>query len=445
MNLAEIAAFLRRAQFEVQIWDLEVEDLSAEDLEARLREFTPAVIGITAMTPVVLNAHEIAGCIKRVAPETAVVVGGPHSSALPQETLEEFPSFDYAAFGEGEVTMLELCEALRDGADLCGMPGLACRANDSVIMGPPRPLIQDLDAIPYPARDLLRLELYTGVSPTPGLSGVHPTEISISRGCPYDCTFCASAVVWGRRVRSRSCAHVIGEIRECVERWGFDHFTFNDDTFAFKPGSIGPIMETMRDLGATWDCHTSVHSVDQSGLRRMAESGCLKIAYGVESGSPRILSLIGKKVDLDWAKKVFAWTHDAGIMSQAFFMIGSHPSETVEDLRLTAKTIRALDPDLLQVAIAVPLPGTRLFTQMGEMGLLDDSAWDSYQFFDAVPGWSTEHLSPGEMVHWQRRMLRNFYLRPHYIWRRLVHLRGTRDARYWLGSGSDFLRYILRR
>ena len=98
------------------------------------------------MTPVVLNAHEIAGCIKRVAPETAIVVGGPHASALPQQTLEEFPSFDYAAFGEGEVTMLELCEALRDGRDVSSMPGLACRAGDSVTMGPPRALIEDLDA-----------------------------------------------------------------------------------------------------------------------------------------------------------------------------------------------------------------------------------------------------------------------------------------------------------
>jgi anaerobic magnesium-protoporphyrin IX monomethyl ester cyclase len=445
MNLAEIGAFLRQYDFDVQIWDFEVEGFSSEGLRAKLEGFRPGVVGITAMTPVIPNAHQIAACVREAAPGTLVVVGGPHASAMPKRTLEEFSSFDCAAFGEGETTMTELCDLIRQGKRPHGLPGLAWRDDSKILAGPARPLIEDLDTIPYPARDLLHLELYTGVSPTPGLSGVHPTEISISRGCPHRCTFCASAVVWGRRVRSRTPAHVVGEIRECVERWGFDHFTFNDDTFAFRPGRIGPVMDTLQELGATWDCHTSVHSVDEPTLRRMSESGCLKIAYGVESGSPRVLSLIGKKVDLAWAKKVFAWTHDAGILSQAFFMIGSHPSETVEDLESTARTIRELDPDLLQVAIAVPLPGTDLFNLMSDGHLLDSADWRTFQFFDAVPSWATDHLSGTEMVRWQKRLLRRFYLRPRYVWRRLVRLHGTRDAKYWLGSGTDFLRYILRR
>ncbi len=445
MNLAEIGAFLRQFDFDVQIWDFEVESLTPEELQARLSGFRPAVVGITAMTPVIPNAHQIASWIKQIAPEIVVVVGGPHASALPRETLEEFSSFDCAAFGEGETTMYELCGLVRQGKPPRGLPGVAWRDGDEIFVGTPRPLIKNLDTIPYPARDLLKLDLYTGVSPTPGLSGVHPTEISISRGCPYRCTFCASAVVWGRRVRSRGAAHVAGEIRECVNRWGFDHFTFNDDTFAFRPDRIGPVMEVLQELGASWDCHTSVHSVDQPILQKMGQSGCLKIAYGVESGSPRILSLIGKKVDLAWAKKVFAWTHEAGILSQAFFMIGSHPSETTQDLQETARIIRELDPDLLQVAIAVPLPGTELFRLMLDGHLLNGADWRTFQFFDAVPSWNTDHLTGTDMVHWQKRLLRRFYLRPGYVWRRLVRLRGSKDATYWLGSGTDFLRYILRR
>jgi anaerobic magnesium-protoporphyrin IX monomethyl ester cyclase len=445
MNLAEIGAFLRQFDFEVQIWDFEVEGFSREAVRTKVEDFRPAVVGITAMTPVVPNAQLIAACIKECAPETVVVIGGPHASALPGETLQQFPSFDCAAFGEGEVTMRELCDAVRQGKRAHELPGVAWRNDDTALIGPPRPLIEDLDTIPYPARDLLQLSLYTGVTPTPGLSGVHPTEISISRGCPHRCTFCASAVVWGRRVRSRSAAHVAGEIKECVDRWHFDHFTFNDDTFAFRPDRIKPVMDTLGELGATWDCHTSVHSVDEGILRKMAESGCRKIAYGVESGSPRVLSLIGKKVDLEWAKRVFAWTHDAGILSQAFFMIGSHPSETVEEVKCTARMIRQLDPDLLQVAIAVPLPGTELFKLMSDGHLLDGTDWSTFQFFDAVPSWSTDHLTGTDMVQWQKKLLRRFYLRPRYVWRRLVRLRGRMDAKYWLGSGTDFLRYILRR
>ncbi|MFH1741443.1 MAG: radical SAM protein, partial [bacterium] len=266
INLAYLAATLQRAGFDVEIWDYAVSAYNPDDFGERLLRSLPALVGITCMTPTILYGYDIAQTVKKFLPDAVVSIGGPHSTALPQRTLEECPSLDAVVVGEGEITFLDLAERVRDNKPLSGCSGLVHRQNGQVITEAPRPLIPSLDDLPYPARDLLDSDLYRSVQHTRGLSPAHSplTEIFTSRGCPGKCLFCAVNIGCGPHVRFRSVENVLGEVEECQRRHGIRHFVIQDDTFNLRPSRVAELMQGFRRLGVqSFSCDARVDTMSR--------------------------------------------------------------------------------------------------------------------------------------------------------------------------------------
>jgi radical SAM superfamily enzyme YgiQ (UPF0313 family) len=445
INLAQLAAFVRdRLGTPVELWDFGVRSYSPDAFAAQLRDAAPDVVGFTAMTPLVKTAARMAAVVKATRPDALTVVGGPHCSAIPRRTLTEFPSFDLGVVGEGEVTLAEIGAAVQRGdRQPRGLAGTVYREAGEIVCAPPRPLLANLDDLPYPARDLLDFSAYQGSS-SPGLSSKlrNITELFTSRGCPVHCFFCASHVTHRTKVRFRSAKHVLGEVRECVERYGVDHFTIDDDTFTFGRERLLEICDGLREVGVSWDCDSRVTNVDEELLQRMAASGCVKVAFGVESGSPRMLEMVRKRITVPQIETSFAAARRAKLLTAAFVMIGAHPSETPEEVEQTFRLMLRIKPDFVMVYLAVPYPGTDLHEAMCAEGLIESEDWDEYDIVRGEPVWHTQRFSATELVRLQRSMYRRIYLRPGFIWRKLTMLRSLDDLRYFTDAFGKFIKYI---
>jgi radical SAM superfamily enzyme YgiQ (UPF0313 family) len=234
-------------------------------------------------------------------------------------------------------------------------------------------------------------------------------------------------------------------MKECMDKYDINHFCIHDDTFSLKESRVAEICTKLKNLRVSWDCDTRVDTITEKMIKMMAKSGCKRIAFGVESGSPRILKLIKKNVTLEQVKNAFKWTRENGIMSCAYFIIGSHPEENMDDVEMTKKLMKELDADIVNIAIGVPYPGTELFDDMKRRGFLKNLKWDNYMHYNAEPVWRTEHFSPKELVDIQKSLIRSYYLRPTYIISRLLKMRSGKELGYWISSGIVTLKYLFKK
>ncbi|MBI4230630.1 MAG: B12-binding domain-containing radical SAM protein [Planctomycetes bacterium] len=444
-NIGYLAAYVKRDGFDVQIWDYEAEPFEAGAFLDRIRVADPAVVGISCMTPTIINGHRIASLVKQHFPRILTVVGGAHSSALPEETLREFPGFDVVVNQEGEETFREICRHVRDGATLAGIDGTTRREGDGIVREKPRPFLAELDDIPFPARELYhRTSLRYGHSTRGFSNALNTTEIFTSRGCPYKCTFCAIVATFNRSLRLRSPGNVFDEVAEVQKRYGVEHVVIADDTFGLYPGRIPALCEGFRRLGLrSWSCDTRVDCVNPQMLSLMKESGCTKVAFGVETGSPRLIALNQKKIRLDDVRVAVHAARRAGIRHvEANFIVGSHPDETIEDLRMTADLIGDLSLSFVSISVTVPYPGTPNYEIMDREGLVFSKDWSKYVMFGQTPSWRTRHFSAEDLLYHQRRLNRQFYLSPAYLTRTLLSLRSLEDLRYYVKAGRAFVRWV---
>lgn len=425
VNLLYLATWLNRHGFSASVFDLEVEP--REKLEESVRRAPPMLAGITVMTTGVELAAGLCGMLKRAGVKT--VVGGPHASALPAETLRDTGA-DFVVSGEGEGPLLELARGLDSGADLSAVKGLAFMRNGAAVINErPEPL--PADSLPIPDRTLLKLELYGGYT-TPGVPAGGAVMFT-SRGCPYDCGFCASRAVSGGRHRRRSLDGVMEEV-DYLASLGFSHITIDDDTLTSDKARTLDFCSRMAARGLTWNCAARVDRMDRETMAAMRDSGCVKIAFGVESGSQRVLDFIGKGINPGMARGCFALARELGVVSQAFFMVG-HPEETGEDLLATERLIRELKPDLLFLSVAAPLPGTRYREYLREKGWLPEVPWGDYAFFRNGHGWRTRCFTGRELALARKRISRGYYFSAGYILRRLAALRRPSELAY-LAKGA---------
>lgn len=440
MNLAALAAVLREAGLTVAICDFEVTPYHPQRLHSLLRKLQPAVVGISCTTPTMINGGRVAAAIKAFAPAIRTVAGGPHPSALPEQTLQEFAGFDCLVYGEGEMTLLELCQR----GDCAEILGLVWRDGEKIVVNPPRPLIDNLDLLPFPARDLLPELPRAGHSSRGFGNELRSAEIYTSRGCPFACSFCAIQATFGRSVRFRSPASIAAELAEIARSAPVEHLVIADDTFTLDPQRAAEISRVIGHSGITsWNCDTRVSSVTPELLRTMHANGCTKVAFGVESGSQRILDKIGKKIQAEQVSQAVAWAKEAGLQHiEGNFIIGADPAENDEDLALTRRMLLSLPWTFVSVAVIVPYPGTPVYQQMLAAGQIDaDANWDDFVMFGRTPHWRTDHFNADELMARQRSLTRSFYLRPSYIAGRLATIRSLAEARYWFNAGTAYLKW----
>ena len=362
LGLAYVAAYLEMKGHRVSVVDADALDLTMEESVEEVMKTRPDAVGVTATTPIIHNALQIIEEVKKQDRTVRTFIGGPHVSAMPDETLAMGRGFlDAIVFGEGEESARELIRAFEGGDSFTepiqGVGFLDAKGN--TVMGPPRPFQPDLDVFPFPARHLFPMEKY--VDHTKFGSEVY-TLMTTSRGCPYECTFCGSQITWKRKTRLRSPANVAAEVRECVERYGVTNFTFCDDTFTLNKAHVAEVCRLIAELPypVRLFCSSRVNTISEDRLKWLKGAGCYCLTFGIESGNDGILKRMQKGTTVEMIRKAVRMTKDAGIEVHGSFIIGfdGEDESTVED---TISFALDLDIDQVQFSILVPLPGTECY------------------------------------------------------------------------------------
>ena len=433
LGLAYLAAILERKGHTVKVLDAPPLKLTLEESVNTIKRIRPDVVGLTATTPTFHRSVAIAEELKKER-DVPIVIGGPHPTALPEKTLA-YPFFDIAVLGEGEYTMLELIDCLESSRSLSTVKGIAYKEKGKIIKTQPREFIENLDFLPFPARHLLPPLRYYHPTPSAYRSLPQGTMVT-SRGCPYSCTFCDHSV-FGKRYRARSAKNVVDEFEELVYRYGAKEVRFWDDTFNINRKRVLDICREIsdRNLDTHWCCLCRANLVDEQMLRKMAQTGCWQIDYGIESGDEKLLERVNKGVTLLQIRDAIKKTKAAGIKVRGFFMLGL-PGETEQTIRKTIRFAKTLDLDVAVFHITIPFPGTELYLQAVAHGEI--SAEVDYQYYlmfgsDDVP-YVPRGLDKKQLLWYRSKAYRSFYLRLDYLLRQLAELRSLRDLlRYFNG------------
>lgn len=374
LGLAYIAQHLLDAGHAVEIVDLNITGLNPARVKATLNRFRPDVVGISSHTETFPNALRIARVVKERDPAVPVMIGGPHVSILPMQTLSE-PDIDYVVVGEGERTAVELVDAIERGAEeraLFAIEGLGHRAGGVPVLNPPRAPL-DVAAIGRPARHLLSLEFYADAY----------NVLTARGGCPYRCPFCSASQLWGGRRRPRPVEDIMTELDEVISTHGAGHVFFVDDILTVDRRWFEGLLDALEayDGGIQWGCATRVDCVDEALLQRMAAAGCTGIQYGVESGSQRILDSV-KHIKKQTAYDAVRWAVAAGISISCSFMV-PFPDDTEETLAETFAFMREVKDAGARILVSytTPYPGTMFSDRAGELGL--EILTDDWSLYDA--------------------------------------------------------------
>lgn len=444
LGILYVAAHLEAHRGEApRVIDCPAERLDHEGLEARLREERPDIVGITTLTFNLIDAWKAVRTVKRLFPATKVCIGGQHVTLYPEETLG-LDGVDFIVHGEGERTFTWLVEALErgDGPDaLAQIPGLGLRDGAAVRINPRQDRIDDLDALPMPARHLVDLGRYDHVA----AQGERMATMQTSRGCPAKCLFCDIRMT---KFRKRSAENVIAELRHLVDR-GIDDFFFVDDTITVDRNRVLEICDMIRRSGLAihFKISARVDTVKPPLLEALAAAGCYRIHYGVESATPRLLRYLQKQTTPEKVAQAFRWTREAGIGTFAYCMIGI-PTETREEMMNTVDFAISLDPDYAQFSICTPYPRTALYESMREMGIIGDDYWREFARRPTedfrVRFWNRD-FSEDELRELQSECHRRFYSRVGYIARQARQVRSWQDLRMKASLGAKILMRTLNR
>ena len=423
LGLCYLAAFLEREGFEVDLIDAEAERLDNIAVIARIREFGPRAVGMTSTTVAFHRAKSLACDIKAHDSGIPVMIGGPHVSANPLQTLS-YACFDYGVCREGEVTASELLAAIESGGPVRDIPGLVHREGGEAVCNRPRLYIKDLDSIPFPARHLLSdMRIYR---PPLGCYLKTPVvNIITSRGCPYRCIFCDNNV-FGRDIRYHSPEYVVAEVEHVVGRYGAKEIAFLDDTFTVNKNRVERILELMgrRGIKINWSCMTRANSMTRDLAVKMKKAGCWQVAIGAESGNRAVLDLIKKGVTPDEVRTAAAHCREAGMYVKGFFMIG-HPTDTADTIDQTIRFAKSAPFDDVVVTISTPMPGTELYSIAPSYGRLSRRDWSEFSYFKAV--FVPKDLDEKALYREQRRFYIEFYLRAMVMLRQIMKIRGISE------------------
>jgi radical SAM superfamily enzyme YgiQ (UPF0313 family) len=385
-------------------------------IRKNIKKFFPDIIGINISTCAYDSALNIAKIAKEVDENVKVIVGGYHPTALPTETIKE-PYFDVVVRGEGEITMLELVKALQHGYKLKNVRGITYLSNGKIVHTPQRNLVENLDSLPFPARDLLidRKEVLP----------VALGSLMGSRGCSFACNFCSSRMMWGTRVRFRSPENIVDEIEEVCNTYGIREFTFCDDTFTLNRKWAIRICKLIRSrkLDILWYSHTRLDTVNREVLREMKLAGCDRIGVGVESGNQEILNAMGRNITLNEMRKGIKKIREMRFILSVYAMLG-YPGETVKTIMDTEKFLKEINPDIFFLYIATPYPGTKLYELAKKENLLLHRNWSEYTTFHPVLKLNT--ISNEELMNHYYRLSSYRYERWRDFYRaRLLNFRGV--------------------
>jgi len=423
LGLLFLAGYLlEKTSHKVEVIDSQVEELTYDTLEQRIKNIDFEVVGITAMTFTLIDVIKTINIVKKIKPESKLVLGGPHVSIYAKETIN-IKGVDFVVLGEGEKIFAKLIDNIDDFEKLKEIKGLVYKNKNGTLVHTGLPVLipeNELDKLPFPKRELTPYKKYTSI-----LAKRTPiTTLFTSRGCPYKCSFCNRPHL-GNIFRAMSAERVVQEIEECL-KLGIHEFLVYDDTFTVRKNRVKRICELIikKDLDIGFDIRARVDTLDEELLQLLKKAGCRGIHYGIEAGTEKILKVLRKGITLQKAKEIFELTKKYKIQTLAYFMIGS-PNETIEDIFETFRISKWLKPDFVHMTILTPFPATDIYMQGLSKGVFKGDVWKEFaenpdENFEP-PCWE-ENFTRQELEKLLIKGYKTFYTRPSYIIKNLFKI-----------------------
>jgi len=447
--LAYTTAVLEKNDFDVKLYDFPAEDWGKEELRRLVAKERPDVVVLDSTTPSIYSDIECASIAKEEA-DSFVIMVGPHATSLPEETLKEAKGVvDAVARGEYEYTVLDVVKTVSDGGDLKDVKGASyVRGKDGngmdVHSNPDRPLIEDLDELPFPAWHHLDIMKYFDGGK------LYPYMDMISgRGCPFECIFCLwPQVMHGRKYRFRSPKNVVDEMQYDIENWPKmknGEIFFEDDTFTVNKKRAIEVCDEIisRGLDVTWSVNARSNTADLEMFQKMKKAGAREILIGFESGDQEMLDRMKKRITLADSVNLVKLAHKAGLVVHGCFVLGL-PGETRETMERTLKFAMDLNMDTAQFSAAMPFPGTEYYNICKDAGLIEATSWADWL---ADGEQSTVVRYPGlkkeEIEHYVDKGLKQFYFRPEYMVNFLLDTRSLSDLYRKVRGAKNFISYLI--
>ncbi len=431
LGLGYIAGVSVERGDDVRVLDLSAEPMTDAELVGFVKKFRPDIIGISVTVQTISAARTISMLCKNASENAKIIIGGPHPSQYPEDTLEGIPEADFIVVGEGEKTYGSLLTAIKSKGNLADVEGIMYRSGNDIIRTGPREYIKNLDDVPQIPYYLFPMEKYKSIIKYSRRHPKHTYSLITSRGCPFQCTFCQKPV-FGSKYRMHSAERVIRDIETLVQAYGAKEIVFYDDTFSLDRNRILRICDLILEKGINinWTAITRVDLIDFQILKKMKKSGCWQLIFGLESGNQVLLDRIKKGFTLKDVKIKLGMCKDLGICTQGFLIIGL-PGETVEMSRKTINYAIELDLDYANFLVALPYKGTEMYETCKKYGKLRDTpGWENYDFLNfSNPIFINDNMTSDELIKVYKEAWKKFYLRPSYIWKQFKRMRTLEDIK----------------
>jgi len=412
LGLLYIATVLKQNNFEVSVLDA-TNQTSLQNILSWVKKEDPDFLGFSTLSSSGRAAAIIAEKVKEINPNIKIALGNYHATFNAERILKKYPLIDLIVRNEGELTCLEIANCLEKGKEIKDVKGIAFREGDKIVFTPDRELIKDLDKLPFPDRSLLSVEYRSALAGLNVATKRFTTVVS-SRGCPFNCTYCACSLLARRRWRPRSPENILEEL-EMLYSQGFRQIIYVDDNFALNQKRVIKLCHLMKKdrIEMDWVCDARVDCISSDALKAMAKAGCRIIYFGMESANQRILDFYNKGITPSQSIATTKAARKAGIdIIVGSFIVGA-PDETREEIENTFNFAQQLDID---VPLFHPLevhPGTPLWADLSSQGILnEDEHWERGVYASEISPKAVPLRELHYMIYYASK---KFLLRPNYI------------------------------
>jgi len=403
LGILYLASALQHAQVEVSALDHAVDGYTLEEAADWAVKEDPDILGLSVLASSSLTGPRIAREVKKRNPDITVVFGNHHATFNAERILKKYPHVDVVVRGEGEETALEIVNRVKEERDLKGVPGVTYRHKGRIISNQDRPLIKNIDSLPFPDRGLVDAEYHNttiGINVAPKKF----TSFVSSRGCAFKCRFCNCGSMARNRWRPRSVENILEELH-LLSSEGYEQIMFVDDNFTLNQKRIVKLCQRMRKerIDIEWMCEGRVDHASYSLFREMVRAGCRLMYFGVESGTQNVLDYYDKRITPEQSERAVTKARKAGVdLIVGSFIIGA-PHETKQDIRKTLKFASRLNLDIPQINVLGVYPGSSIWDEFRVKGLLDENEhWEK--------GVCISNIYPNTVpLKEMREMVRDFY------------------------------------
>jgi anaerobic magnesium-protoporphyrin IX monomethyl ester cyclase len=424
LSFMSLSAFVKKSGFTTAVLDLGIEENPYDLLRQKLKERRPKFVGITSATPFFHEAVEVAKITKEILEKEATVIcGGPHVTALPEESLQN-SEIDIVVAGEGEQTLLEIMQNKK----LPEIDGIFYKIDSKILGTPPRKFVDNLDSLPSPDFSVYDIKRYHCAKIVSRYSPV--LQIETSRGCPHNCSFCNKSI-FKRAFRAKSPERVVAEMKY-FEKNGAAELRIIDDQFAADIGRAKKICRLLikEPIKIPWCLPNGIRvdRVDEEFLSLAKQAGCYQVSIGFESGDQDVLDSIDKDISLEQSEKCMKIVKKSGLESIGFFILGL-PTDTEKSMKKTIEFAVKMMPTFAKASIFAPYPGSRLFNEYEENGRIKTHDWRKYNSHKVVDLYEHPNLSHETLEKYLDRFYHSFYLNPRFLWMRFF--RSLREHTFW--------------